>query len=102
MIWFVTSIYLAKAKDSESPMRAETKRTFGYFLTEKEALDAVGENQCNMHECLYNFLVIEGFPSGIHALAEREVWYQWGEAENKWVPCQKPTMLEGIISWAIG
>jgi hypothetical protein len=99
MIWFVTSIYLAHAEDKESPWRAEAKRT---FLTEEEALDAVAQNRGNMHECLYNYLVIERTPSGIHALAESEQWYQWNETDNKWAFCTKPTMLEGIISWAVG
>jgi hypothetical protein len=100
--WFVTSIYLAEAKDKESPMTAEARRTFGYYPTEAQAMAAVDKNTGNMVECLYNFLVIEGFPYGIHAVSESERWYQWNEAEKKWVPCNKPTMLEGIINWAIG
>jgi hypothetical protein len=102
MIWFVTSIYLAKTMHDENPVRVEAKRTFGYFHHEIDALDAVAENRCNMHECLYNYLVIERVPSGIHAMAESEQWYQWDEVENKWAFCTKPTTLEGIISWAVG
>jgi len=98
-MWFITSIYLAKPEDAESPSRAETKRTFGYYSDAKVACAAVAENRCNMHECLYNYLVIENIGQGIHALADEEIWYRW---EDKWVQCPKPDALVGIVNWAIG
>jgi hypothetical protein len=98
-MWFITSIYLEAPKDNESPARAETHRTFGYFSNAKEACQAVAENRCNMHECLYNYLVVENIGEGIHPLAEEEIWYKW---QDKWVPCSKPEALVGIINWALG
>ena len=101
-MWFITSIYLSKPENPESPARAETKRTFGYYGDFAYARKAVEENRSNMHECLYNYLVIEKFNEGVHALAESEDWYQWDETKNGWKSIPKPSFSEGLVNWAIG
>lgn len=98
-MWFITSIYLAVPENKESSTRAETKRTFGFYSHPADAIEAVVTNRCNMHECLYNYLVIENIGEGIHPSAEYEEWYKW---EDKWVQCLKPEPLVGIINWALG
>jgi hypothetical protein len=98
-MWFITSIYLVKPENKESPARAETKRTFGYYSNPQEAIQAIVTNRCNMHECLYNYLVLENIGEGIHPEVHNEEWYKW---EEKWVPCLKPLELVGIINWALG
>lgn len=102
-MWFITSILFKKPENSESPARAETHRTFGYYSTPEKARHAVAENYGNMHECLYNFLVIENIGEGVHALADdNEEWYEWNEEDNNWVAIAKPPQFMGIINWAIG
>jgi len=98
-MWFLTSL-LVRGESIENPsLGVDTHRTFGFYKEHHDAVEAVIENRCNMHECLYNYLVLENFEEGIHPLATAEEWYRW---DGRWVPCSKPTDLEHLISWALG
>jgi len=96
MNYFITSIYDAPGLF----VHRKDRRTFGYFQSLDEAFKSVEENRCNMQECLYNYLVIEGIKEGIHPLVEKEHWYEW--TDNKWMPCNKPEFLKSIINFALG
>jgi len=76
------------------------KRTFGYALDLLTAMDYVKHNAGDMHECLYDYLLIEKIGPGIHPEAEQVVWYKW-EHPN-WVRCNQPIEFSYIVNWAIG
>lgn len=97
MNYFITAIY-------DEPglfVHRKDKRTFGYFNDLILALIAVEENKGNLHECLYNYLVIEGIREGIHAKTEEEYWYQWQKDHWKKLK-EKPEFLKGIVNFALG
>lgn len=96
MNYFITSIYDAPGLF----VHRKARRTFGYYHTLDEAFKAVEENRCNMQECLYNYLVVEGISEGIHPLVEKEHWYEW--IDNKWMPCNKPEFLKSTVNFALG
>lgn len=101
-IWFLTSIWfevIAKSKRGEYKTKHDS-RTFGYYRGWSAAYTAVKKNHCNMHECLYNHLVMERIGEGIHSLAYDEQWFTW--TGNRWTPCQKPEALKGFTNWALG
>lgn len=77
-------------------------RAFGFFFTLNEAFDAVLQNHGNLHECLYDHVVIEKLGPGIHALCLREYWFRWNIKEKKWKTCDKPVFATGLINWGIG
>lgn len=104
MNYFITAIY-------DEPglfVHRKARRTFGYFSKLDEALKAVQENRCNMQECLYNYLVIEGIGEGIHALVEEEYWFTWEEWQHQAGHCgwhrisSKPELFNGTINFALG
>lgn len=96
MNYFLTSIY----DGPKMFVHRKARRTFGYFDTLGKAYKAVSENQCNMQECLYNYLVIEGIGEGIHALCEEEHWFCW--EGSQWKVCEKPGFLKGTVNFALG
>lgn len=101
--WFLTSIWFEVV--AIHPTRGEIKtdrktRTFGYYKGWDAAYKAVKENRCNMHECLYQYLVMEQIDEGIHALCQDEQWFKW--TRNGWKDCKKPKELQGFTNWALG
>jgi hypothetical protein len=104
-IWFITALDVDEKNLLRHPTNGEIKvtkftRTFGYYRGYDNARLAVKENYCNMHECLYNYLVMERIGEGIHALCNKEKWFKW--KNRKWTPCKKPAWAKGIINWALG
>jgi len=77
-------------------------RTFGWFLKEKEAKNYLAKNPGWIHECLYDYVIIEQFPPGIHRLAKKEIWYKWNRKKQKYFSIAKPKAVSNIISWGMG
>ena len=77
-------------------------RCFGYYSTMDEAKMAVTLNRCNMHEGLYNYIVVEGIGEGIHPEPIEIAWFRWNDDARGWQLTVKPEWSEGTINWAIG
>ena len=60
-IWFLTAIACYKIEEGpRGCIKTDARsRTFGYYRGWQAALTAVRENRYDMHECLYNYLVME-------------------------------------------
>ena len=97
-IFTVTSIF-TKTNESNKLEKLDS-RCFGFFSKLDDALQAVEENRCDMHECYYDYLVIEEFKSGIHPVGEEVQWFEW--YENGWQSCYKPEEISNVFNYAIG
>jgi len=108
MPWFLTSI-LSKRAQRESvnykDRRERIYRTFGFYNTYADAYKAVFENRCDMHECLYDLLVMEYIEEGIHPQVHTTQWWKWNDIENKWEFLSiedNPVDAIGTCNWALG
>ena len=104
-IWFLTGVSVDESTIIRHPTNGEIKikmdtHPFGYKFGKAEVLRAVQENEGEMHECLYNYLVIERIGQGVLALAKDEQWFKWND--GKWMACPKPEWSNGLINWAHG
>lgn len=98
MPWFITAITPNKILGKPA-----ITRTFGFYEKFIFAYDAITENRCNMHECLYEYIVLEYIEEGIHPDVIQEYWWHWVEINNRWEDrIGKPFELTGIINWALG
>ena len=102
-VWFITAIHFKVVAVHEKTGELKTKRvtrTFGYYRDWNSAFAAVLENRGSMHECLYDFIVMEKIGEGIHASVTDEQWFNWNG--KKWIMCQRPKEMVGTTNWAIG
>jgi len=108
MPWFITSIIGKRvARELAKPptyanYKAYDSRTFGFYEYVDKALSAVAENRCNMHESLYEYLVIEHIEEGIHPLSDSEKWFRWDYKNHCWKRCRRPKQFLGTINFALG
>ena len=58
------------------------------------------ENRGDMHECLYDYIVIEKVGEGIHPIPNQEIWFAW--KDEGWQQTDKPEWSKGYIGWSIG
>jgi hypothetical protein len=96
-MYFITAI----CNDSRSDYFRDT-RCFGYYNTALEATTAVIENRGDLHECLYDYVVVEKIGEGIHAIPDTEFWFRWNEDMEAFNICEKPEWSNNIVNWAIG
>ena len=109
MPWFITAIATERDSIENPSLELKTKRTFGFYNTYNEAYKAVKENRSNMHECLYDFIVMEYIETGIHPTVFATEWWIWtrvdGYDKEEWVLLpedQLPSEFNGITNWALG
>lgn len=76
------------------------RRCFGFRSKQIDALNDIRKNTGNMHECLYDYLVMEHYQEGIQAISSSETWFKW--TGKRWIRISKPESYRGIVNWAIG
>jgi len=77
-------------------------RTFGWFPKRDMAISFLKKNPEWIHECLYDYVVIETFPYGVHPIAINERWYKWNKKRNIFELIKKPKEIKNTISWGLG
>jgi hypothetical protein len=60
------------------------QRVFGYFHSLTRALKAIEDNECNMEECYYTWIVLEKVRPGIHGQSEVMFWFRWIVKRRQW------------------
>lgn len=80
-------------------------RCWGWWPTEKEALESIEVNDCDMQECYYNYLVLEQTPSYIGGFTQKNYnqrWYMWDKETDKWIACNIPLFAKNVTAWGMG
>ena len=54
-------------------------RTFGYYNDREVAIKMVELNNLDIHECLYDYAVVEYIPEGLYNVAEERIFFKWNE-----------------------
>lgn len=78
-------------------------RTFGFYHKLNDAREALNENQCDMHEYLYQFAIIEKMYPGIHPCCYDEndfEWYKYNPKKGGFYITENPP--DGTVNFALG
>lgn len=86
----IFTITLIDSRNDEKIVSEDSCRCIGYYFDAEEANTAVKTNKGEMHECRYNYVVIEEVPMGTWKLTISESWFRWDSDSNKWIACKKP------------
>ena len=89
-------------KDERGYFNSGDMRTFGYFDTVEACIQALNENVCDMHECLYEFAVIENIGQGIHPHAKEISWFRWNDEKQGFFEIEKPECSRNYSHYALG
>lgn len=103
--YFITALVITDNKDHWAYGHT---RCFGFFFKKETAIRAIKENWGDMHERLYNYIVIETIGEGIcpivEPVQENYIWFKWeGDSDNgKWVETTCPKGYNNICNFALG
>ena len=98
MPWFITALVSKKSTEMVGHHRC-----FGFYNTHNEAAKAVEKNLGDMHECLYDYIVIEYIELGIHPTVEVEHWWRWVKKNKRWEDgIEKPLEFRPTTNFALG
>lgn len=78
------------------------QRCFGYYCDLNSATRSAESNNGDIHEYLYDYLVIERYEEGIYPLAEEIAWYKWDENTEAYIKIDKPELTNHLCNWALG
>lgn len=98
-IYTVTGFQKAELNNFKLPEIGE-HRCVGFYPTFFEAENAVMENFNDIHDNMYQFVIIEEISPGIKQLDTRRSLYQWDG--NKYVNIPFPIILKQLSNFGIG
>lgn len=59
-------------------------RTFGYYFRKGDAVEAVINNNADIHEYTYRYAVIEHIPEGLYNVALDRLFFEWNEDAQRY------------------
>jgi len=77
------------------------RATFGWFDNESDAVLTVLENDCDIHECCYKWMVVEEVPTGIYRVPLREAWFVWDSKKRQFVSIKKPKEIKNVCGFSM-
>lgn len=91
-----------RTSDDQTEMERTTSDvTVGWFKEEANAREVIEENHGDIHECSFNYAVIEKCRNGLYGVIDMteddETWFHW--EDGKYVECDKPEHLIGTIGF---
>lgn len=63
-------------------------RTFGYYETKDDAVEAVLGNYCDIFECCYTYAVVEYIEPGLYNLATEKWFFKWNDEKCQYEPIE--------------
>ena len=82
-MYFITGFTKYEIDERTGAPDIGSDRTFGYFFTRQDAIDAVKNNACDIFEYLYTYMVIERITEGLYNLATDRIFFKWNNKERK-------------------
>ncbi|KKM01911.1 hypothetical protein LCGC14_1789660 [marine sediment metagenome] len=100
--FFVTAVQTKKDVFTDRGDSCDS-RCWGYTDTFEKAEEAVLKNYMDMHECSYQWIIIEEYVMDVLALATgRFQWYHWDKMSSEYERCRQPAWAKQICNWGIG
>ena len=102
-MYFITSMnsILTEKTDFRSEEATNhVERCFGYYPEKEDAFEAVRRNSCDMHETMYDYIVVEEIEPGIHGMAEVVGWFKYNRETDGYDPIE--VGRTGFCNYAIG
>lgn len=79
-------------------------RTWGWFSSLEDAVLCAKNNSGDLHETIFNYLIIEECNPGVCVPYKIVKTFKWkpNKRYGRWIECKKPDFLNGIINFTIG
>lgn len=104
-VFIICSVGLLKEVGTDrhgNPIKRRQTCTWGWVPTFDEACDLVSRNVTDLHETVYEYLLVEGVPRGIVNTPRCEWWWRWDRNGEQWVPSDRPADYAGFCAISLG
>jgi hypothetical protein len=83
-MWFITSI---RVLDNEIIL---SSRCWGYFSSKEECIKILHNNITDIHECYYNYAVIEKINEGLYPLPIEREFFEYNRDSSGFFEIKEP------------
>jgi len=71
-------------------------RSFGFYFDLDEAIDSVKRNRGDIHEDMFEYVVVEEYPEGVFSIPVNEYWFRFNRSLEIYIECERPEFLTYI------
>ena len=102
-MWFVTVIEKLDTNGyGDGFCDTGDTRTWGFYSDVNDAISALHNNRTNMHECFYDYAIIEEYNEGICNGTLRYQWFKWDNERDGYFEIDEPRCVSRMCDFAIG
>ena len=87
---------------SGNPIMSRSSRVWGWFTNLSEPLLIVQGNLTDIHECSYEYAMIEQIPHGMSPYGTREWWWKWSVDGDRWIASSRPSDYKNVLGLTLG
>jgi hypothetical protein len=84
-MYFITTFTQYTMDSRGSPDFGDT-RTVGYYSSREQAFNVVLNNQCDLWETIYTYVVVEYIEPGLYPIAVDRWFFKWNMDTMRYVP----------------
>jgi hypothetical protein len=102
-MYFITGLQKLEVND-KGWLDQGAQRTFGYYENFDDAENAVIHNHADIHECLYNYMLIEKIEPGLyaHCLSAERWLYKYNPDYGTFYSVKEPPEMDHYCNFAVG
>ena len=94
-MWFITTI---RGVDNE----IMCSRCWGYYYDKNDCIKVLHDNITDIHECYYNYAVIEKINEGLSSLSIEREFFEYKRNLSGFFEIEEPKWAEFYSNFAIG
>lgn len=100
---FFITVIETKIDTPEEIAIERSHRCWGYEPTFEKAEEAILNNYTDLHECSYQWAVIEEHVMSYFAMTTGFFqWYHWDKDKEAYERCDQPKWASNVCNWGIG
>lgn len=77
------------------------ERTFGYYTNKEKAIDAVKHNALDIHETIYNYVIVEEVEEGLYNPSCTRWWFKY-TGNDTYTEIPEPDFMKHFAGISIG
>ena len=76
-------------------------RTFGYYITKDDAIEAVKHNTLDIHETIYDYMLIEEIEEGLYNPSLTRWWFKYA-GNDTYTEIPEPDFMKHFVGIGMG
>lgn len=101
-MYFITVCHQITIDTQTKMLDMGVSRVVGYYNNFYDADMVLKNNNCNIHESIYHYAIVEKIKEGIYPIVKNRWFYKYDKNNNGFFPVEEPVEFKNHTNIALG